>query len=410
MPVVEIAPTLERCEGGITAARGFLATGLHCGIKREALDLAVVYSNVPAETAAVFTTNRVVAAPLVVDREQLLRGGTTRLIVINSGNANACTGEQGMADAWAMVKTAARAFEVQEAEVLVSSTGVIGKFMPMEKVQAGIEQAARRLEAGGSRLAAEAIRTTDTFAKEAAVTVQLSDGPIRIGGIAKGSGMIAPNMATMLAFVTTDASVSGPLLKRAWKSAAERSFNRITVDGDTSTNDMAVVLANGQSGTRRITSSGHPDYAAFVSGLEDVLTRLSKLIVEDGEGATKFVEVRVTGARSERAAVQAARAIAQSSLVKTALHGEDANWGRILAAVGYSGIDFEPERVSILLCGLPVLRPKFYIKFSEEEAKRLLSRKEIEVLVHLDLGPHEATFWTCDLSKRYVDINANYRS
>jgi len=401
---------VERCEGGVTAPRGFLATGLHCGIKREAPDLAAVYSTVKAEAAAVFTTNRVVAAPLVVDQEQLAKSSAVRLIVINSGNANACTGEQGLHDAWAMVKSASRAFEVPESEVLVSSTGVIGKFMPMDKVQAGIEQAARFLAAEGSLLAAEAIRTTDTFVKEAAVTVQLSDGPIKIGGIAKGSGMIAPNMATMLAFVTTDAAVHGPLLRRAWKRAADRSFNRITVDGDTSTNDMAVVLANGQSGTRRITSTTHPDYAAFVCGLEDVLARLSRLIVQDGEGATKFVEVRVTGARSEREAVQAARAIAQSNLVKTALHGEDANWGRILAAVGYSGIEFQPEKVAISFNGLPILRPNFQIDFCEEEAKRALSQKEIEVRVHLDLGSHEATFWTCDLSKRYVDINANYRS
>ena len=410
MPLVESAPAVELCEGGVTAPEGFLATGLHCGIKRESPDLAAVYSTVRATAAAVFTTNRVVAAPLIVDQRQLARSSAMRLIVINSGNANACTGERGMQDAATMVESAARAFAVPDAEVLVSSTGVIGKFLPMEKITAGIEKAAHHLAPDGSRLAAEAIRTTDTFPKEAAVTVEMSDGPVRIGGIAKGSGMIAPNMATMLAFVTTDAAVGGELLQHAWRSVTDRSFNRISVDGDMSTNDMAVVLANGLSGTRMLRRRSDPDYALFAAGLEVVLTRLSKLIVQDGEGATKFVEVRVVGARSEQEAVRAARAIAQSSLVKTAIHGEDANWGRILAAVGYSGIEFQPERVAISLNGLPILRPNFAIDFSEKHAKAALSHKEIEILVHLHQGTHEACFWTCDLSKRYVDINANYRS
>lgn len=410
MPLVDTQSRVSVCEGGVTAPRGFLAAGVHCGIKRELPDMAAVYSTVSAQAAAVFTKNRVIAAPLVVDQEQLTRSSAMRLIVVNSGNANACTGERGQRDAWDMVESAAQAFDVPASEVLVSSTGVIGKFLAMEKVKAGIVAVQRRLSPEGGQSAADAIRTTDTFSKQAAVTVELSDGPIRIGGMAKGSGMIHPNMATMLAFVTTDAALAGPLLQQTWRETTDRTFNRITVDGDTSTNDMAVILANGQSGTRRITSADHPDYALFVAGLEQVLAQLSKLIVKDGEGATKFVEVKVAGAGTEHDARLVATSIAKSSLVKTAIHGEDANWGRILAAAGYSGAEFEPERVAISLNGLPILRPQFVIEFSEEEAKKVLSRPEIEIFVNLGQGTHEATVWTCDLSKGYVDINANYRS
>jgi glutamate N-acetyltransferase/amino-acid N-acetyltransferase len=280
----------------------------------------------------------------------------------------------------------------------------------MEAITAGIGEAARALSSEGGADAAEAILTTDTFAKQCAVTYEAGGATITLGGMAKGSGMIAPNMATMLAFVTTDAAVDAGVLRTALRRAADRSFNRISVDGDTSTNDMVVVLANGASGAAEITAEGDPGYAPLYEALEHVLIVLSKMIVVDGEGATKFIEVRVTGARSEEEAVQGARAVANSNLVKTAIHGEDANWGRILAAVGYSGIDFDPSLVEIQFDDVPILRKNYDIDFSEEDARRVLSKKEIRITVDLHQGQASAFFWTCDLTKEYVAINANYRT
>jgi glutamate N-acetyltransferase/amino-acid N-acetyltransferase len=315
-----------------------------------------------------------------------------------------------MRDAWAMVRTAATALHVGENEVLVSSTGVIGQFLPIDTVTAGIAAAARRLSTEGGRDAAEAIMTTDTFVKQAAVRCDVHGVPVTLGGMAKGSGMIAPNMATMLAFVTTDAAVEPGILHRALSDASGKTFNRITVDGDTSTNDMAVVLANGMSGAPPLTSLSDPSYGLFYGALEHLLMRLSKMIVADGEGATKIVEIRVTGAAAEDEAVRAARTIANSNLVKTAIHGEDANWGRILAAVGYSGVEFDPAGVEICLGNVPILRRGFHIDFSEQEAKRVLGEKEIRITVDLHRGAASASFWTCDLSREYVTINANYRT
>ena len=401
---------IKDIEGGVTAARGFRAAGIHAGIKKKKKDLAIVVSDQPAAVASVFTKNKVVAAPLVVDRMQIEKSPSARAIVVNSGNANACTGERGMTDAWCMVTTAAQVLGLPVGEVLVSSTGVIGQPLPMDSVVSGINAAAPLLSREGHADAAEAIMTTDTFAKEAAVTVNLAGVEVAIGGMAKGSGMIAPNMATMLAFITTDARMSPSVMQGALRLAADRSFNRISVDGDTSTNDMVLLLANGAAGNREITSTSDRSYDAFYAALEQVLTRLSKMIVVDGEGATKFVEVRVVDAATEAVAAQAARAIANSNLVKTAIHGEDANWGRILAAVGYSGIDFNPDDTEISFGTLPILRRNYAVNFSEEEAKRVLSEKEIVITVSLHQGNASATFWTCDLSKAYVDINANYRT
>jgi glutamate N-acetyltransferase/amino-acid N-acetyltransferase len=397
-------------EGGVTAAKGFRAAGIHAGIKKKKKDLAIVVSGHPAVVAGVFTKNKVVAAPLVVDRMQMEKGPQARAIVVNSGNANACTGEQGMNDAWRMVDAAAQALGVPKAEVLVSSTGVIGQTLQMEKVLSGIQSAAPLISRKGHRDAAEAIMTTDTFVKEAATRIKLDGVDVTIGGMAKGSGMIAPNMATMLAFVTTDARVSPGIMQEALRLAADRSFNRISVDGDMSTNDMVLLLANGAAGGPEISSTSDPSYAPFSEALEYVLTRLSKMIVVDGEGATKFVEVRVVEAATEQVAAQAARAIANSNLVKTAIHGEDANWGRILAAVGYSGIDFNPADTEISFGTLPILRKNYAVNFSEVKAKKVLSKKEIVITVTLHQGNASATFWTCDLSKAYVDINANYRT
>lgn len=400
----------NECPCGITGPKGFYAAGVHSGIKKVKKDLALVFSTEPARVAGIFTTNKVPAAPVLVDKLQLGISTSFRAILINSGNANACTGERGLNDAWSMVSTTASALGIHRSEVLVSSTGVIGQYLPMEQITTGIAEAASMLDAGAHTSAAEAIMTTDKFPKELAVRVVLDGVDVTIGGMAKGSGMIAPNMATMLAFITTDAAISSELLQASLKDAADRSFNRISVDGDTSTNDMVLMLANGVAGNRELNDPADPRYAAFYEALEYLLVRLSKMIVVDGEGATKFIEIEVSGAATEQAAVQAARAIANSNLVKTAINGEDANWGRILAAVGYSGIEFDPAGVEIYFGDVPILRKDYLIDFSEEAAKRVLMEREIKISVHLHQGAASASFWTCDLSKDYVAINANYRT
>jgi glutamate N-acetyltransferase/amino-acid N-acetyltransferase len=309
-----------------------------------------------------------------------------------------------------MAQALAAQLGTSEAEILVSSTGVIGQHMPIEKIEAGVRTSFPLLSETGGSDAAEAIMTTDTFAKEAAVTFLLDGVKVTMGGMAKGSGMIAPNMATMLSFISTDAKIAPWLLQEALGEATKRSFNRITVDGDTSTNDMVIVLANGMAGNRELSGVNDPAFAQFYNALEYLLVKLSKMIVLDGEGATKFVEIVVTGAKSEEEADRAARSVANSSLVKTAIHGEDANWGRILAAVGYSGIDFNPAETTVHFGDVPILKRNYDIAFSEEEAAKVLARKEIAITVDLHQGSHQAIFWTCDLSKEYVNINANYRS
>ncbi len=400
----------EEIAGGVTAPKGFTAAGVHCGVKKSRKDLAILYSERPARCAALFTANRVAAAPVILDRELLTRSDLMRAVVVNSGNANACTGERGMRDAREMASAAAAALGVPAGQVLVSSTGVIGKYLPMESIRGGILEGAKALAPGGGADAAEAIMTTDTFVKQAAFRIEIDGTIVTLGGMAKGSGMIAPNMATMLAFVATDAAIDGPALRAMLKSAADRSFNRITVDGDTSTNDMVALFANGRAGNAEIRSADEGSGAVFLAALERLLVRLSKMIVTDGEGATKLIEIRVTGAASEEAAALAARAVANSNLVKTAIHGEDANWGRILAAVGYSGISFAPEEVEIFFDRVPILRRNYNIDFSEEEAARALAKKEVAITIRLNQGSASAVFWTCDLSKEYVAINANYRS
>lgn len=400
---------MEIVQEGVTAPIGFQAAGIHCGVKKARKDLALIVSDTPAVTAAMFTTNSVVAAPVVVDRMQLNRSSVMRAVVVNSGNANACTGDRGLEDAWSMVKTTAAALDIAEDEVLVSSTGVIGQYLPINLILSGIQVAVEHLGADGTS-AAEAIRTTDTFSKEAAVRCMVGETRVTVGGMAKGSGMIAPNMATMLAFVTTDARITPVVLETATRHAVQRSFHRISVDGDTSTNDMVAVLANGRAENPVIDSEQHPGYAPFYQALEHVLVALAKMIVMDGEGATKFVELRVVDAATEADAAKAARAVASSSLVKTALYGEDANWGRILAAIGTAGIAFDPARVEISFGDVPILRRNYVIDFSEEQAKDVLSRKDIVITISLGAGTASALFWTCDLSKEYVAINANYRT
>jgi glutamate N-acetyltransferase/amino-acid N-acetyltransferase len=400
---------VNECEGGVTAPRGFLAGGVYCGIRKVKKDLAIIRSEVPATVAGVFTLNKTQAAPILVCKAQLKRSPFCSAVVVNSGNANACTGERGLNDAWAMVKATAAALGLPEDQVMVSSTGVIGQYLPMEKIVVGIQQLAGRLSRQGNMDAAEAIMTTDTFPKQVAVQFTLGSAVVTLGGMAKGSGMIAPNMATMLAFLTTDLAIDQPLLQRALSSANNRSFNRITVDGDMSTNDMALIMANGMAQNRPFTEDSE-EYQLFSAALEYVMIKLAKMIARDGEGATKLIEVVVKGAASEEEAAQVARAVANSNLVKTAIHGADANWGRILAAVGYSGIDVNPDLVEISFNDLPILKRNYEIVLDEVKAKQILEQENVVVTINLNQGQQAARFWTCDLTKEYVHINASYRS
>lgn len=404
-----IEQSLNECTGGVTAPLGYTAGGIYAGIRKFKKDIALIHSRTPATVAGVFTQNKTQAACVTVDKLQLEHGSTCSAVVINSGNANACTGERGFNDSWSMIETTAAALNIPREQVLVSSTGVIGQYLPMDKVTPGIQELASQISPGGNRDAAEAIMTTDTFSKETAVKFSLGSSVITIGGMAKGSGMIAPNMATMLAFVTTDAVIAQPLLAKALRYANSKSFNRITVDGDMSTNDMVLILANGEAKNKQIKDHTE-EYQLFIAALEYVLIKLAKMIARDGEGATKLVEILVTGAKTEDDAVQAAKAVANSNLVKTAIHGCDANWGRILAAVGYSGIDFNPDLVEISFDEVPVLKKNYEIVLDEEKAKAALSKDSVVVTIDLNQGAMNARVWTCDLTKQYVHINASYRS
>jgi glutamate N-acetyltransferase / amino-acid N-acetyltransferase len=396
-------------KNGVTAPKGFKAAGIHCGVKKSKKDLALIYSSAPATAAAVFTLNKVQAAPVLVCKEHLLNSKKHHAIVVNSGNANACTGEQGYKDAVLMAKKTANTLNIKPEEVFVSSTGVIGETLPMDKILTGIDLVAANLEEDDNLTAAEAIMTTDTFIKAASESLEINGKVVTIGGISKGSGMIHPNMATMLAFVTTDAAIDKATFQTLLKDVTDKTFNRIVVDGDTSTNDMVVALANGESGIDNI-KPDTAEYELFSAKLFNVLKKLSIDIVKDGEGATKLVEINVVGALSDNDAEKAARAVALSPLVKTAIHGEDANWGRILAAVGYSGIDFNPDKFEIIINGTPILKQNYTVTLPINEANKTLKSKEINLLLKLNAGKGEATLWTCDFSEEYVKINGSYRT
>lgn len=392
--------------GAVCAARGFRAAGVAAGIKPSGNpDVTLIVSDLPAAAAAVFTRNRVVAAPVLVSREHVA-GGTARAIAVNAGNANACTGAQGMQDARRMAQITAELLDVPVEQVLVASTGIIGRPMPMDRLEAGLRHAAAELSAENGSQVARSIMTTDTRPKEIAVEINVDGAQIRIGGICKGSGMIQPNMATMLAFITTDAEVWPEVLQAALVSAVERTFNCVTVDGDTSTNDSLFILANGASGVRVTPDS--PAHRAFCEGLVYVCTQLAKELARDGEGATKLVEIQVHGARSTAQARKVGKSIANSPLVKTALFGNDPNWGRILCAAGYSGVPIDPERLALTLCGYPLVREGEPVEFDEAAVSRAMQTPE--VLIHLDLGQGRSasTVWTCDFSYDYVRINAEY--
>jgi glutamate N-acetyltransferase/amino-acid N-acetyltransferase len=402
---------MEEIKGGVTAPAGFLASGVHADIKGKGgskKDVAILFSRVPCAAAGVYTTNKVKAAPVILS-EQRTRTGRLQAVVINSGNANACTGEQGMKDAIAMAELAARALGLEPEDVAVASTGVIGVPLPMDRVKEGIARAAASVSREGGHDAALAIMTTDTYDKQYAVRFDLGGVPVTIGAMAKGSGMIHPNMATMLGFVTTDAAIDAAALQVALKAATDKSFNMITVDGDTSTNDMVIVMANGLARNPKV-MLGTTLYDTFAAALEAVLIHLAKEIARDGEGATKLLEMRVKGAPTVEDARKAARAVCGSSLVKAALFGEDANWGRVLAAMGYSGAEFDPSKVDLWLGDVQMMAGGAPLPFSEEAAAAVLKEKEVVITADLHMGSAEATAWGCDLTYDYVKINGSYRT
>jgi len=401
---------MKTLTGGISAVPGFLAAGMASGIKKtNAPDLALIVSECTATVAGVFTVNKAVAAPVLLDRQRI-RHGKARAILINSGNANACTGGQGYQDAVEMAALAAKALGVPPEEVLVSSTGVIGKPLPMDRIRAAVPLLAGRLRREGGEDAARAIMTTDTTLKMAAAMDTIGGRPVVLGGIAKGSGMIHPHMATMLAYLATDAKVSRAMLQRGLRQATAHTFNRIPVDGDTSTNDTVLCLANGLAGNRPI-APGSADARRFHALLNHVCLELAKQIARDGEGATKFVELVVKGARTRTDALRVANTVATSSLVKTAWFGEDSNWGRIMAAVGRAGIPIRENLIAISYGAVPVVRRGVGLgEAAEERANMVLKEREFTLTVDLGAGRETCRVWTTDLSLDYVKINASYRS
>lgn len=405
-------PYVEMFDGDAVSPPGFAASGVHCGLKRKRPDLALLSSECPAAAAAVFTTNRVPAAPVLYSRRAIL-GGRTRSIVVNSGNANACTGVRGEDDAAEMARLAARATGAHPREVLVASTGLIGVRLPMEKIRQGIRAAGQALRdprdpGHGGAAAASAILTTDRFTKTAAARVDLDGTVVTIGGMAKGAGMVHPRMATTLGFLTTDASVPVPVLQAALRDAAGASFNAITVDGETSTNDALFLLANGLSGARPL--EGAEAIRRFTRGLTLVAGTLARMVVRDGEGATKLVTIRVEGAVTDAQARKAADRLAGSLLVKTALFGEEPNWGRIMAALGSAGIEVEPSRIDVAFGETLVARNGVGRPEALAAAEAHLEGDEVTVRVALGLGVGTATVWTCDLGHEYVRINGSYAS
>ena len=403
--------------GGVTAPRGFRAGTAACGIKAftagagaiptgQRDDLAVIFSEHPCDAGGVFTQNRVKAAPIVIDQLHL-RQNRVRAIVVNSGNANACTGAQGFRDALQMSKLTADRLDLDPPQVLVASTGVIGRYLPMDAIKSGVAVACAGLSPEGGERAAEAIMTTDTVPKARAVEVEIGGTPVRVGGIAKGSGMIHPNLATLLTFVTSDAAVEPGLCAAVVRDIADRSFNQVTIDGDTSTNDTFLLLANGAAGNPPI-AAGSPEAGAWEAAVLEVARELARAIARDGEGATKLITVRVAGAASDADARLLARAVASSNLVKTAIHGGDPNWGRILCALGYSGADLAVDRLSVGVAGVKVFARGAGLEVDLDRVREGFGGHEIEITADMGLGAGTAEAWTCDLTAEYVRINADY--
>lgn len=395
--------------GGVTAPDGFFATGVACGIKKNnKKDLAIVCSEDTAAAAGVFTTNVVKGHSLKLTMEHI-KNGYANAVIINSGNANACVGEQGDRDAHEIASIASSLLECEPENILLGSTGVIGVPLDMDAIRSGIPELIENMDPDGGTDAEEAIMTTDLISKEIAVEFEIQGTRVTIGAMAKGSGMIHPNMATMIGIITTDTNISKKLLDRALKDVVKRTFNRVSVDGDTSVCDMVLIMANGQADNEYI-SGEDANYAKFKEALELVCTALARMIAKDGEGATKLIEVIAEGAASEEDAYSIVCSIAKSPLVKTAFFGEDANWGRILTAAGYSGAKFDPDKVDIYLGDLNVCKSGTALAFDEARAKSILSEKEIKITVKLNQGDFSDRMWTCDFSYDYVKINGSYRS
>ncbi|KXH87046.1 bifunctional ornithine acetyltransferase/N-acetylglutamate synthase [Sporosarcina sp. HYO08] len=393
----------------IVSPKGFKAAGIHCGLKYRKSDLALLVSEVPANVAGVFTTNAFQAAPLLVTKSVVKETGKMQAVLINSGNANACTGAQGMKDALEMQQLAAEKLGISPNLVGVASTGVIGELLNMEPIHKGIQKIQPCSTIEGSIQFSQAILTTDTVTKNVAYSTVIDGKEVVIAGTAKGSGMIEPNMATMLAFVTTDANIESVHLQGALKSITDLTYNSITVDGDTSTNDMVLVMANGLAGNQSLTPA-HPDWEAFVEALHAVSQDLAKMIAKDGEGATKLVETEVTGAETDAEARMIAKTVVGSPLVKTAVFGSDANWGRIIAAVGRSGAKIDPNAIEILIGTTTVVKNGTPVPFSEEKLLVYLKQPEVKFTVHLNKGLGKGIAWGCDLTYEYVQINGTYRT
>ncbi len=407
---------MKQISGGVTTAKGFEAAGVEAGIKyQNRMDMALVYSQSPCKAAGTFTTNVVKAAPVKWDYQVVHESEYAQAVIINAGVANACTGAEGYGYCRDTAKEAAKVFGIPESAVLVASTGVIGMQLPMDKIIAGVEKLA---EAKGDSpehgtLASKAIMTTDTVNKEIAVEVEIGGKTVTIGGMCKGSGMIHPNMCTMLGFVTTDVNISKELLFQALRESVKDTYNMVSVDGDTSTNDTVLLLANGMAGNPEITEENE-DYRVFCEALNFVNTCLAKKIAGDGEGATALFEVKVVNAASKEEAVILSKSVVTSSLTKAAIYGHDANWGRILCALGYSGVQFDPEKVDLYFESaagkLKIIENGVSTGYSEEEATRILSQPEVTAIADMKMGGYSATAWGCDLTYDYVKINADYRS
>lgn len=407
---------MKQIKGGVTAAKGYEAASTAAGIKYQGrTDMALIYSQVPCVSAGTFTTNVVKAAPVKWDRQIVDSGAGVQAVVVNSGIANACTGEEGMGYCKETAEAAAKALNIDAAGVLVGSTGVIGMQLPMQKLVDGIQVLAGKKAEGlqSGHDAALAIMTTDTVEKEMAVEIEIGSKTVTIGGMSKGSGMIHPNMCTMLAFITTDAAITKEALQKALSEDVEDTYNMISVDGDTSTNDTAILLANGLAGNQEITYAS-PEYETFKEALHMVNETLAKKMAGDGEGATALFEVKVVGAESIKQAKTLAKSVVCSNLTKAAIAGHDANWGRILCAMGYSGVQFDPEKVDLFFESkagkLQIIENGVATDYSEEVATKILSEPEITATADIKMGDYSATAWGCDLTHEYININADYRS
>ncbi len=404
---------MKLINGGVCAAKGFTASGVHCGVRknRTKKDLALIYSEVPASCAAVYTTNLVKGAPLDVTKKHI-ENGMAQAVICNSGNANTCNAN-GIEIAEQMCDLLGAALNIDPSDVVVASTGVIGQPLSIEPIKSGIPALVAGLSTDGCDAAAEGIMTTDTIKKEIAVEFELGGKTCKLGGIAKGSGMIHPNMATMLVFITTDAAIAPDMLKKALSTDIAATFNMVSVDGDTSTNDMVTVLANGMAGNETVTAEGE-DFATFMKALNTVTVGLCRMIAGDGEGATKLLECTVSGADDIKTARTVAKSVICSSLLKAAMFGADANWGRVLCAIGYSGADVDVHRVDVSFRSVKgeilVCKDGAGVEFSEEIAKEILLEREIEILVSVGDGDVSATAWGCDLTYDYVKINGDYRT